>query len=147
MRWLGKAAGLVAVVALATGCGQAGEEDGTTTTESTSATTTVVETTTTSTTRPASTATTASAMTADCGTVGFTPASEDAASQIRATGVGCAEARAFVTAVGPRTSSEGPAQLEVQGYRCVRTRAVQDPLPVASYECTSGAKRITFDRS
>ena len=146
MGWLGKAAGLLAVVALATGCARAGEE-GATTTEATSTTTTVAETTTTSTTRPAATATTGSAMAVDCGTIGFTPASEDAASQIRATGVGCAEARAFVTVAGQRTSAEGPAQLDVDGYRCVRTRAVQDPLPVASYTCTSGAKRITFDRS
>ncbi|MGH9267795.1 MAG: hypothetical protein ACRD0D_06425, partial [Acidimicrobiales bacterium] len=65
--------------------------------------TTAVETTaaTTTTTQAASTTvspktTAAGGGTAACETVGFTPNTEDAASSITATGVSCAEARAFV---------------------------------------------------
>ena len=83
----------------------------------------------------------------DCQTVAFTPNSEDAASQIRATGVTCAEAEALVRVAGRRTSSGGPQSLTVEGYRCVLVRSVQDPLPQAFYECTNGARKITFVRS
>lgn len=144
-------AALVAVVTLgAFGCGQ-GDGEGDTTTVVSSTTTAVSEPTTStsvssSTTRSGTTATTAAAA-ANCGSVGFTPNSEDAAGQITARGLTCAEALALVRAAGPRTSAGGPPQLNVEGYRCVLTRTVQDPLPYASYECTNGAKRVTFDRS
>ena len=82
-----------------------------------------------------------------CETVGFTPNSEDAASEITATGLSCDEAEAFVRVAGTRTSSGGPDQLEVSGYRCVRTGSEEDPLPVSHYECTNGAKKVTFLRS
>ena len=88
-----------------------------------------------------------SAATLNCQTIGFTPASEDAASSVTATGVSCAEAEAFVRIAGQRTSSGGPQSLNVEGYRCVLVRSVQDPLPQAFYECTDGAKKITFVRS
>ncbi|HEX2047465.1 MAG TPA: superoxide dismutase family protein [Acidimicrobiales bacterium] len=90
---------------------------------------------------------TGAAMTLDCQTVAFTPNSEDAASQVKATGVTCAEAEAFVRVAGRRTSSGGPQSLSVEGYRCVLTRSVQDPIPQASYECTNGARKITFVRT
>lgn len=90
---------------------------------------------------------TGAATTLDCETVSFTPNSEDAASQVKATGVTCAEAEAFVRTAGRRTSSGGPQSLTVDGYRCVLTRSVQDPLPQAFYECTNGARTITFVRS
>ncbi len=95
----------------------------------------------------AATSTTRAAQTLDCQPVPFTPNSEDVASSIKATGLTCAEAEAFVRIAGRQTSSGGPAELEVEGYRCVRTRTVQEPLPQASYECTSGTKKITFVRS
>ncbi len=82
-----------------------------------------------------------------CEMVGFTPDSEDAASDITATGLSCDEAEAFVRVAGTRTSSGGPDQLEVSGYRCVRTGSEEDPLPVSHYECTNGGKRVTFLRS
>lgn len=85
--------------------------------------------------------------TLDCQTIGFTPQSEDAASSIKATGLPCAEAEAFVRIARRRTSSGGPAQLDVEGYRCVRVRSTQDPIPQAFYECTSGAKKVTFVRT
>lgn len=101
----------------------------------------------TTTTRQGATTTARAAMTLDCQTVGFTPNSEDAAGSIKATGLTCAEAEAFVRIAGRQTSSGGPAQLDVEGYRCVRVRTVQEPLPQAFYECTSGAKKVTFVRS
>ena len=85
--------------------------------------------------------------TLQCGMVGFTPNSEDAASQITATGLSCDEAEAFVRVAGERTSSGGPDSLEVSGYRCVRTSSEQEPLPVSRYECTNGSKKVTFTRS
>ena len=119
----------------------------------TTATTTVV--TTTTTTLPATSTTTGragattmtTAVTRDCMTVGFTPNSEDAASSIKATGLSCAEAEAFVRNAGRRTSSGGPASVTVDGYRCVLVRSLQEPLPQAFYECTNGAKKVTFVRS
>ena len=143
---------LVAVALSAGGCGRGAEETTTTTTTDATSTTNVAETTTstsasTSTTPTGGTAVTASGTPLDCGTVGFTPNSEDAASQIKATGLSCAEARAVLGAVGPRTSAEGPQELDVEGYHCTRTQVVQDPLPFSAYECKSGAKRITFVRS
>ncbi len=102
----------------------------------------------TTTTRAGSTTTAArAAATLDCQTIGFTPNSEDAASSVRATGLSCAEAEAFVRIAGRQTSSGGPAQVTVEGYRCVRVRSVQEPLPQAFYECTSGTKKVTFTRT
>ena len=95
---------------------------------------------------PATTAATQPA-TLRCETVGFTPNSEDAASEITATGLSCDEAEAFVRVAGQRTSSGGPDRLDVSGYRCVRTDTEQDPLPLSRYECTNGDKTVTFVRS
>ena len=143
---------LVAAVLLVLGaCGNAGDETEvgaatTTTTVVPATTTTPVPTTTTTTTRARASTTTA-AVTRDCTTVGFTPNSEDAASSIKATGLSCAEAEAFVRIAGRRTSVGGPAQLHVEGYHCVQVRTVQEPLPQAFYECTNGPKKVTFVRS
>ena len=101
----------------------------------------------TATTRAGSTTTARAGATLDCQTIGFTPNSEDAASSVKATGLSCAEAEAFVRIAGRQTSSGGPAQVTVEGYRCERVRSVQDPLPQAFYECTSGTKKVTFTRS
>ena len=90
---------------------------------------------------------TSSIRTLRCGMVGFTPNSEDAASEITATGLSCDEAEAFVRVAGERTSSGGPDRLDVSGYRCVRTSSEQDPLPLSRYECTNGHKNVTFVRS
>ncbi|HEV3400248.1 MAG TPA: hypothetical protein VG078_00350 [Acidimicrobiales bacterium] len=92
-------------------------------------------------------ATTRAATTLNCQTVAFTPNSEDAASSVTATGLSCAEAEAFVRVAGARTSPGGPAHLQVEGYRCVLVRSIQEPLPQAFYECTDGARRITFVRT
>jgi hypothetical protein len=85
--------------------------------------------------------------TLECQNVAFTPDSEDAASSIRATGLPCAEAEAFVGIAGRQTSSGGPQQVDVEGYRCILVRSDQEPLPQAYYECTNGSKTVTFVRT
>jgi len=148
-----RSATLVAAVLLVLGaCGNDGDETevGTATTTTTTVvpatTTTPVPTTATATTRVTTSATTA-AVTRDCTTVAFTPNSEDAASSIKATGIPCSEAEAFVRIAGRRTSVGGPAELDVEGYHCVQVRTAQEPLPQALYECTKGPKKVTFVRS
>jgi hypothetical protein len=91
--------------------------------------------------------TTTQAVTLRCKMVGFTPNSEDAAGDITATGLSCADAEAFVRIAGARTSSGGPQELDVSGYHCVRTRSEEDPLPQSFYECTNGPKKVAFIRS
>jgi hypothetical protein len=83
-----------------------------------------------------------------CGMVGFTPNSEDAASAITVTaGTSCDAARAFVEVAGRQTSSGGPDEVVVDGYRCVRTETAEDPLPRSDYRCTKGTTVITFVRT
>jgi hypothetical protein len=136
-RPLTTAAALVVALAAAA-CGDDGEPSAT---PGTTASTTTVATTATT------TATTTLAVTRECGLVGFTPNSEDAASDIRAIGVTCDEARAFVRIAGRRTSSGGPQSLEVEGWRCEVTATSVDPLPTSDYRCTEGAATVTFVRS
>lgn len=101
----------------------------------------------TSTTIGSSSSTAAEGTPLECGTVGFTPNSEDAASSITVSGGTCDEAKAFVEVAGTLTSSGGPASVDVRGYRCVRTRSVDDPLPAATYSCTRAGTTITFVRT
>ncbi|HUQ40419.1 MAG TPA: DUF6636 domain-containing protein [Acidimicrobiales bacterium] len=82
-----------------------------------------------------------------CQTVGFTPASEDAAGQVRATGLDCDAAEAFVDRAGRVTSSGGPESVEVDGWRCVRTGHADDPLPRSEFDCTKGERRVSFTRT
>jgi hypothetical protein len=82
-----------------------------------------------------------------CTSIGFTPNSEDVASDITATGLPCAEAEAFVRVAGAQTSSGGPEEVDVSGYHCVLTQSEQDPLPQASYRCVDGPKTVTFVRT
>ncbi len=124
-----------------------GGSTATTTAPAGGVTTTTVAPASTTTTRVGSTTTARAAATLDCQTIGFTPNSEDAASSVKATGLSCAEAEAFVRVAGRQTSSGGPAQVTVEGYSCVRVRSVQEPLPQAFYECTSGTRKVTFTRS
>lgn len=88
-----------------------GDDDGRAAAPSTTTSPTATPTTATTTTSPTTTTTAAATTTAathQCGQVGFTPDSEDAAGGITATGVTCDEARAFVGVAGRRTSSGGP---------------------------------------
>ena len=85
-----------------------------------------------------------------CADQNFTPNSEDIAAAIVAEGLSCADAEAFVRKVGPLVGATGgPADIEVAGFACVRTR--QDDglhgIPSADYECTSGDRKVTFHRT
>jgi hypothetical protein len=140
---IGKLAAAVAFLALAlVSCGD-GSDDPPAAPPTTAATAspTIPATASTATTR------TTAATTRECETVAFTPNSEDAASDVRATGLPCDEAEAFVRQAGMVTSSGGPQEVDVDGYHCVRTDSAQDPLPRSFYECTDGSKKITFVRS
>lgn len=86
---------------------------------------------------------------ASCADVGFAPNSDDLATDIVATGVGCVEAEALVRNVGAQVRSVGgPSQLEADGWACVRT-SENDPdrgLPSSDFECVTGSKKVTFRR-
>ena len=73
----------------------------------------------------------------DCGEIAFTPHSDDIAGDIRAEGVTCKTARAFIRAV------DGNAPKRFRGYRCTR----KDPgtaLPSRRYRCTNDGKVIRW---
>ncbi len=85
-----------------------------------------------------------------CSNVGFTPNSDDVAGGIIAAGMTCSEAEALVRTVGAQVRSVGgPTRVDADGFACVRTS--QDDgargLPSSTFECTSGARRVTFDRT
>jgi hypothetical protein len=83
-----------------------------------------------------------------CEDVGFSPASDNLASDITAYGPSCAEAEAVVREVGgPLGPINGAARGEAGGFTCVRTGQDDIGLPSATYECTRGSHRITFVRT
>ena len=52
--------------------------------------------------------------------------------------------------VGPLVGATGgPANIEVGGFACVRTKEDdgQRGLPSSDYECTSGDQKVTFHRT
>jgi hypothetical protein len=101
---------------------------------------------TTATTVPATTTTAAPT----CANVGFSSNSDDRASDIRAAGLSCTDAEALVRKVGPQVSGDGgPSRVEADGFVCIRTsaRAGDHGPPSAVFECTSGAKKVTFVRT
>ena len=136
----------VVVAVAAAGLAGCGDADGDADPNAADVTTSASEPTKTSASGPTTT-TAANDTPATCESVPFTPNSEDIASDVRAVGISCDEAEAFVRRAGARTSSGGPADLDVDGYRCVRTRTEEDPLPRSFYECSSGSKRVSFVRS
>ena len=77
-----------------------------------------------------------------CASVPFTPASDDLAADIRATGVSCAFARKFV-----RDSNGRPAR-SYRGFTCARHRVSQREatLPHTRYRCTRASKTIRWKR-
>jgi len=84
-----------------------------------------------------------------CANVGFTPNSDDVAGSIVATGLSCLDAEDFVRAVGARVgATSGPDRLEQGAFVCIRTARRDGPgLPASDYECTSGARKVTFSRT
>lgn len=77
-----------------------------------------------------------------CASVSFTPASEDLAVEIRATGVSCAFARAFI-----RDSNGRPAR-SYRGFTCARHRVSEREatLQHTRYRCTRASKTIRWKR-
>lgn len=86
---------------------------------------------------------------ASCDDVGFAANSDNLATDIVATGVGCIEAEALIRKVGAQVGSVGgPSRVEADGWACVRT-SENDPdrgLPSSDFECVSGSKKVTFRR-
>ena len=143
---------VMAMVSLAlVSCGDEAEQvpatDSTTVAPTSVVTTTPAPTTTTTTITITTSTTSTPAGVLECTTVAFTPNSEDAASDITATGLSCDEAESFVRRAGMQTSSGGPEEVDVDGFHCIRTSSQQDPLPRSSYECMNGPKTVTFVRS
>lgn len=118
---------LLAAVLVA--CGDDGNGDGATATTATTSTTSTTQ------------------ATQRCANVGFTPNSDDVASDIVAIGLSCAEAEAVVRVVAAPLSATGPARSEGAGFTCVLTGRSTEALESATYECTSGTRRITFRRT
>jgi hypothetical protein len=85
-----------------------------------------------------------------CANVSFSSNTDDKASDIKATGLTCAEAEALVKTVGAQVKGDGgPARVESDGFVCLRVNArAGDHGPAAAlFECTSGAKKVTFTRT
>ena len=82
---------------------------------------------------------------ASCPNIGFTPQSDDVASSIVATGVGCDEALALVRAVryDPSRSHHLPA---INGFSCDGTEATSPGLGHTQWVCTSGPRRVTWNQ-
>lgn len=144
-RSISRPASAIVIVALfvLTGCG-GGDQETSVGAQATAPPTSVRPTT--STTVLATTATTAST----CASVAFSSNTDDRASDIKATGLSCPEAEALVRKVGPEVKGDGgPARVETEGFVCVRTsaRAGDHGPPSAIFECTSGARKVTFVRT
>ena len=85
-----------------------------------------------------------------CANVSFSSDPEDLATDIRPTGLSCSDAEAVVRKVGTQlTSPTGAPRVEAEGYTCVRTslRSGDHGAPLGTFECTSGALKVSFTRA
>jgi hypothetical protein len=139
------AAVAVVSVLLLAGCGK-GDETTSAGAQPAPGPTTVVPTTVT--TVPATTSTTAAPA---CPTISFSSNPDDKASDIKTVGVSCTEAEPLIRNVGAQVKGEGgPAKVESgDGYTCLRVsaRAGDHGPGSAIFECTNGAKKVTFTRT
>ncbi|MEA2902546.1 MAG: hypothetical protein QOH36_2433 [Actinomycetota bacterium] len=129
---------VLAALGLLGGCGSGDDDDLATTNPTTAVVATTAPT------------TIGIATSGQCADQNFTPNSDDIAGDIVATGVSCAEAEAFVRRVGPLVGATGgPANIEVGGFACVRTKEDdgQYGIPSSDYECTNGDRKVTFHRT
>ena len=83
----------------------------------------------------------------ECEDIVFTPQSEDGAREITATNVGCDAANELVATVRDEHDFVGgPRSFRSGGYEC--TVVTHDTaLPYATYTCTSGEAKVTWDKS
>ena len=89
---------------------------------------------------------TASAATRSCGSIGFTPNSDEGVSDIRATGVRCRTARRVARAAREHGPSGRPGTIfryRAYRFRC-RGRELDTALPSVRFRCVRGAAVVRF---
>jgi hypothetical protein len=83
-----------------------------------------------------------------CDDIAFTPASDDMATDIVATGVSCAEATDLVrTVAGEHNFYSGPRSFTASGWACTVATGTAAPLPVGRYACALGEEEVTWTKS
>lgn len=75
-----------------------------------------------------------------CEDVPFTPNSDDLAAEIRARGISCEDARAFIRDV------DGAPGGGAQGYECTSERVDADTLVHTRWRCEKGEVLVTWSR-
>lgn len=82
-----------------------------------------------------------------CGDVHFDTSSDNAAWDIRASGVTCGAAIGLVRAVVTKHRLDSPArQVRAQGWTCGFS-IDGDGMPTGHYSCRKGSAQVTFDRT
>ena len=91
----------------------------------------------------------ADAASLSCGSIGWTPNSDDGAFDIRARDVGCRKARRVARAAKPYGPSGEPGttfRYRARGFRCVGTER-DTALPSIRFSCRRDSARVTFSRT
>ena len=81
-----------------------------------------------------------------CGSIAFTPQSDDGVFGIRARGVGCRTARRVARASRPYGVSDEPYRYSARGFAC-RGTLRDTALPTVRWRCTREESVVRFDRS
>jgi len=82
----------------------------------------------------------------DCGAIGFEINSDNVASDIRATGVICDDARELVTTVGKTHNFySGPRSFTSGSYAC--SVVTEGEFPVGHYNCQDGPATVTWKKT
>lgn len=82
-----------------------------------------------------------------CGDVHFDASSDNAAWEISATGVSCADAVALVKRVAQEHNFvSGPRQFTTDGWACTVT-TTEDGMPQGAYGCRKGAALVSWDKT
>lgn len=82
-----------------------------------------------------------------CGDVHFDETSDNAAWEISATGISCAQAVALVKQVSQQHNFvTGPRQFSTDGWACTVT-TTEDGMPQGAYGCRKGAALVSWDRT
>jgi hypothetical protein len=78
-----------------------------------------------------------------CGSIAFTPNSDDGVANIRARRVPCRTARHVARASEPTSVIDGPSTYRAPGFTC-RGRPQDDGLPTVRWTCTRKKARVKF---
>jgi hypothetical protein len=81
-----------------------------------------------------------------CGSIAFTPQSDDGVFGIRAIGVGCRTARRVARASRPYGVGDEPYRYSARGFAC-RGTLRDTALPTVRWRCTREDSVVRFDRS